>query len=110
MQLIRYFSFAAALVPADALADGYVMGAGRWPCTEVVRVADQGNSSEIGQLAGWLMGFWTAATFTRETGFIDTVEAAGGRKILDATVAECRKAPGSTLLYKLSRSMIDNTK
>lgn len=99
-----------ALIPLPTLADGYVMGAGRWTCAEVIRVGQSGNESEVAQLAGWLMGFWSAATFHRETGFIDTVEQVGGRKIFEVTLAECRKADPDQFLYRVSQSMIDNTK
>lgn len=97
-------------VTAPVHAGGYVLGAGRWPCSKVAQVADSGTKSEVGQLAGWLMGFWSAATFEREEGFIDTVEKAGGRAILEGSVAECRNAPADTLLYAVAQSMIRNTK
>lgn len=103
-------TLALMLFAAPALADGYVMGAGRWPCGEVIRVAEGGTDSEVGQLAGWILGFWSAATLVRDTGFVDTVENAGGRAVFDATVSQCRKASPDTLLYILSQSMIDNTK
>jgi hypothetical protein len=101
----------ALAAPARATEDdGFVMGAGGWSCADVVQIVDGGSESEIGQITGWLLGYWSAATFARETGFVDTVEQVGGRAIFDATVAECRKAPGNTLLYVVTRSMIKNTK
>ncbi|MCP5036517.1 MAG: 5'-methylthioadenosine phosphorylase [Rhodobacteraceae bacterium] len=100
---------ALLLSPNLAQADGYVLGAGRWPCSEVIRVYEGGTQSEIGQLAGWLLGFWSAATFGAETAFIDIVENAGGREVLEISVAECRKAPPETMLFRLSQSIISNT-
>ena len=99
-----------ALAPLPAHADGYVMGAGRWTCTEAIRIAETGSPIEKGQLFGWIMGFWSAATFERETGFVDTVEAAGAKAIADATITECRKTPGDTALVRLSQTMIRNTR
>ena len=94
---------------APAWSDGYVMGSGRWTCAQAIQ-AWEGKPIDKGQLAGWIMGYWSAATFERETKFVDTVEKVGGLKIVEATLSECRKAPGETLLYKVTRSMIVNTK
>lgn len=99
-----------ALPAAPAIADGYIMGAGRWSCAEVVRVVDEGNAALIGQSAGWVLAWWSAATFQRETGFVDIVEQVGGETIWRKTVAECRNAPGDTMLYLVANSMISNTK
>jgi len=110
----RALWLAAALLTgplaAPASAEGYVMGAGTWACGDVTQVAQAGNDNEVGQLAGWIMGFWSSATFTRETGFVDTVESVGGRGVFDATLAECAKAPPETLLHIVVQSMIRNTK
>ena len=100
-------SMSAAQAAGD---DGYVMGAGRWTCDDVVRIAETGTGIEKGQLVGWLLGYWSAATFNRETGFVDTVESAGGEGIYNATVAQCRKANAGVPLYRVTREMIHNTK
>ncbi len=102
--------FLALSLPAQAIADGYVLGAGRWTCEDVIRVYEQGTPSEKGELFGWFMGFWSAATFQRETGFVDVVESAGGNKIAEASVVECRRAPADTLLFRVTQSMIENTR
>lgn len=108
--LMKHVLLAGALLfPNITIADGYVLGAGRWTCAEVVRVADGGSQSEVGQMAGWLFGFWSAETFGAETAFIDIVENAGERKILDLSIAECRKAPPETLLFRVTQSIIRNT-
>lgn len=104
----------AAMVPSTPTAaaenDGFVMGAGRWTCAEVIEAADNGDAAANGQAAGWVLGYWSAATFARETGFVDLVEQVGGRTIYQQTVAECRKAPAETMLYRVTKSMISNTK
>lgn len=46
----------------------------------------------------------------RDEGFIDKVEKAGGRTIVEVTIAECKKAPGETELFKVVDTMIRNTK
>ena len=86
------------------------MGAGRWTCAEALEAWQNGTPIVKGQLIGWVLGFWSAATFVREEAFVDKVEAAGGEAITRATLAECQKAPPETLLYRVSRSMVQNTK
>ncbi|MAM60744.1 5'-methylthioadenosine phosphorylase [Maritimibacter sp. UBA3975] len=102
-----FLSLCSAL---PAQADGFVMGAGRWDCARALEAANSGEGMAYEQLVGWLMGFWSHATFTRETGFVDIVEEVGGLKIFELTMTECQRAPGDTLLYVVSRSMIENTK
>lgn len=108
---MRTILLAAALAaPLPALADGYVMGAGRWTCADALAVAKSDDASRVGQLAGWIMGFWSAATFQRESSFVDIVENVGAQKIYEATLTECQKAPGDVPIYKVAESMISNTK
>ena len=108
---MKHFLFTLAFfMPFQAAADGYVLGPGRWTCDEIVRVYQEGTGTEKAQLAGWILGYWTAATFERETAFIDIVETTGGMKIAEATVVECNKADADTLLYQVTQSMIRNTK
>jgi hypothetical protein len=89
--------------------DGYIMGAGRWTCADALNIVQNGSPSQKGQLAGWILGFWSSATLSRETGFVNTVERVGGEKVYTATLTECQKAPGSTLLYRVASEMIKNT-
>ena len=104
--------FTAALfaLPTHALADGYVFGAGRWTCAKAIEVYEAGTPLDKGQLVGWILGYWSHATFSREKGFIDTVEKVGGIKIATATVDECRKAPADLMIFKVADGMIANTK
>ena len=99
----------AAAAPA-AMADGYIMGAGRWTCAEVAKTAQEGKPIEVGQLAGWILGFWSRSTQARETAFIDTVEKVGGKRIYELTIEQCRKAGPDVLLHRVAESMIKNTK
>lgn len=103
-------ALALLTLPPVAHADGYIIGAGRWTCEKAIEVFETGDPSEKGQLAGWIFGFWSFATGTREKEFIDKVEAAGGIRIADLTIAECRKAPPETMVYQVSGSIIRNTK
>ena len=105
-----FLALGLAAVPLAASADGYVLGAGRWTCGDAVRVFETGTQIEKGQLFGWLMGFWSSATFQRETGFVDVVENAGGEAIANATVEECRNASADTLIFRVAQTMIRNTK
>jgi len=112
MQKSRILASALAFsaLGAPLWADGYVMGAGRWSCGKAIEVYETGSPLDKGQFAGWILGYWSAATFERETAFIDTVERVGGIKIADITIAECRKAPPETPIFKVTQSMIRNTK
>ncbi len=108
---MKYISLLLALfLPARTIAGGYVLGAGHWPCKEVIRAHEEGPPGEKGELFGWFMGLWSAATFQRETGFADIVANAGGNRIAEATVVEYRRAPADTLLFRVTQSMIDNTR
>ena len=107
----------AALLHATAVrsettlttSDSYIMGAGSWPCSEVLTIWRGDDPSLKGQIAGWVLGVWSRATTERERGFTDIVEQVGGQKILEATLKECSAAPPDTLLYRVSYEMIDNT-
>lgn len=105
------FALAAfALHAASAQAEGYVLGAGSWSCSEIVEIMETSDPSLVGQVAGWVFGFWSSASFAREPGFTDIIEEVGGETILRKSVEECRKAPPDTPFYSLVNSMIANTK
>ena len=74
-----------ALAAGPSLADGFVIGPGRWSCADAVRIWGAEMTPPKGQLAGWILGYWTAESFRREKAFVDRVEAAGG---LEVHVAE----------------------
>ena len=111
MTFRRSAAFLLALATTTpAAADQFIMGAGSWPCGEVTRVAQSGSDSEVGQLAGWVLGFWSYATYERDNTFVNTVETVGGRGVFDATVQECAGADAEVLLHVVARSMAENTK
>ncbi len=97
------------LGPSLASAQGYVMGAGRYTCAEVLAINDGGDPSRVGQLAGWILGYWSSDTFRQNKNFVDIVEQAGGLAILELSIEECRKAPPEALLYQVTQSIINNT-
>ena len=104
--------FLAGMARAESsvdVTDSFIMGAGRWPCAQVMEVAQGPASTSKGDLAGWILGVWSHATTAREKGFTDIVETVGGQGIFEATLAECAKAPPSTMLYRVVYSMIENT-
>jgi hypothetical protein len=98
------------LLPAVCDADGFVLGAGRWTCATAIAVYQEGTPVEKGQLAGWIMGYWSAATFSRETSFIGTVERVGAEKIATATIDQCRGADADAMVFRVVQGMISNTK
>lgn len=91
------------------VTDSFIMGAGRWPCSQLLDVAASRAPLDLGQAAGWVLGAWSRATTEREKRFTDIVENVGGTRIFEATVEECRKAPPSTPLYRVVYRMIDST-
>ena len=97
---------AALLAPTPGLADGYVMGAGRWTCEKVITVVDEKQANEFYQLAGWILGFWSRESLGREAAFNDMLEKQGGTTIVDFTVATCRKVAPETLVYQLTQDII----
>ena len=92
--------------------DGFVMGPGQWSCAKALEVDANGPDVDAGLLAGWIMGYWSAVTFARDTSFKDTVETFGGKAIYDTTMAQCRDLvdPASVQLYFLTQAIIKNTK
>ncbi len=98
------------LAASPALADGYIMGAGRWTCEKVVAVADGEHLGDYFQMAGWILGFWSRETLDQDTPFIDKVEGIGGQKVFQFTVDACRKVAPETPLYVLTRNIIASSK
>ena len=90
--------------------DGFVMGAGQWTCAKALEVEASGTDIENGLLVGWLLGYWSAATFAREEAFVATVKTHGGKAIYDTTMAQCRDADPGVQLYLLTQAIIQNTK
>lgn len=111
MQKIALLAVMATMgfAPHNAVADSYIIGAGRWSCADAIQVADSGTDSQKGQLGGWVFGYWSAVTTQKPTEFVDIVENAGGERILNLTIQACRDAPPETLIYQITDSLIRNT-
>jgi len=106
--LLLAFAFALA-APAPVAADSYIMGAGNWTCGEVLRVANEGSEAELGQLIGWVLGFWSAMTYDHGEAFTDIVEDVGGRAVFDTTLMACSEADPGAPLHAISISIVRNT-
>ena len=105
-------SLAAAVLvfsAGAAQADGYMMGSGQYNCRQALD-AWNGPAIEKGQLAGWIMGYWSAATTARESTFVDTVERVGARNIVETTLRACQKAGPDVMLYRVTQALIRDTK
>lgn len=100
-------ALATALAPGLAAADGYVMGSGRWTCTDVL-AAWQGTDIDKGQMVGWILGYWSAETFSHDGPFVASVEAAGAENILASTLSVCGENPEAQL-HDVVRAMVANT-
>ncbi|MBM7069453.1 5'-methylthioadenosine phosphorylase [Actibacterium sp. 188UL27-1] len=90
--------------------DGYVMGAGRWTCERARTTFETGTEVDQGQLFGWLMGYWSAATQGGTSEFITTVQEAGGKRIAEITLTECAKQHPETSIIAVTEALIDNTR
>lgn len=101
---------AALAAPVSAIADGFILGAGRWTCADALAVGETGKPIEIGQMVGWVLGYWSAETYYRGEDFTDKVEAAGGKQVFQAMLAECRKAPPETPVFRVVQAIISGTK
>jgi len=99
---------ALALAPLPLWADQYYMGAGSWTCDQFVQRIDSGDGGLTAQAAGFVMGFWSAATLNNGDAFTDLVEQTGGRAIFEATYKACQ-GNGSVLVGDLARKMLDDT-
>jgi len=104
------FALVLSLAASSATAGGFIMGAGRWTCAQVAETMASERVLDKGQVIGWVLGVWSLATVQRDEKFVDTVEKVGGQKIFEATIAECKKAPGDTMLFRVVDAMIRNTK
>ncbi|MDQ7081430.1 MAG: hypothetical protein Q9M41_12265 [Paracoccaceae bacterium] len=99
----------AAFMASPTLASSYVivMGFGGNSCGEVIKLVENGNKNATGQIAGWILGYWSAATaFVNDQSFTDKVKAAGARKIFSLTLEQCRKADPATPLMVVTHQAI----
>ncbi len=99
----------ALLAPSTAMADRYILGAGRWTCETLLTANESGDMAKVFQAVGWLLGYWSAESRHQSTRFVDIVEQAGGAALFDQTLAACRIAPAGSLLYEITDSIIETT-
>ncbi|HCQ67163.1 MAG TPA: hypothetical protein DIU07_19355 [Rhodobacteraceae bacterium] len=74
------------LAATSARAEGSVMGTGSWPCSEIVVIMETGDPSLVGQVAGWVFGYWSGATFRREADRVGILEEVDEETILRKAV------------------------
>ena len=109
--LIRPAVLAAALtLPQTGKADVYILGAGQWTCGQVLTLVPGGTPLDRGQLIGWIMGYWTAASFEKEDGLAQSLADAGGDAIVNVTLQECAAQPAGTPLFAVTQALIENTR
>jgi hypothetical protein len=77
----------------NARADSYLMGVGQWTCTRMIDTFTDGAPVEKGQAAGWILGFWSAATSYEGDAFTARVQKVGGEQVMQATIRECSNNP-----------------
>ena len=93
------FAAALACTPLTAQADDYqVFGYGNNTCESVIAAMQSEDPLQRGQVVGWILGFWSAASATRDAEFRKTMAEAGARQALDATLAQCEKNPQAQLV------------
>ncbi|HHB80754.1 MAG TPA: hypothetical protein ENK83_03265 [Aliiroseovarius sp.] len=100
---------APLLAPLPGHSDGYVMGAGRWPCSKVVEVIDGEHTGDYFQMAGWILGFWSRESLDQGDAFNNKLEEVGGAGIFQFTTEACRKVAPETLLYELTQQIIESS-
>ncbi len=97
----------AAFMASPALASSYVMGYGGNSCGEIIKLVESSNKDATGQIAGWILGYWSAATaFAGDQAFTDKVKDAGARKIVELTLGQCRKTDPATPLMVVTHQTI----
>lgn len=106
----RLIITAATLVATTlpALSEAYVMGSGRWTCERARAAFLTDNAADKGQVAGWILGYWSKSSFDQDTGFLDQLQEVGGIKIVDITLAECQKNPNA-MLFQVTEAILQNT-
>ncbi len=100
---------AAGSASAQGLGDQYYMGVGRWKCSELVDAMRNGPDIRLGQAAGWVLGFWSATTIYEASDFVDKVEKAGGKNIVNLTIKVCEQNPDA-MVGTISKRLLVNTR
>lgn len=90
-------------------AAGFVMGSGQWTCGDVLAVAQRGSDLQRGQMFGWILGYWSAVSFTEDDSFAQVMSEAGGQNIANVTIAECGRQPATAPLYLVTQGIVANS-
>lgn len=103
--------FAATGVRAQSVETGtpFYMGVGSWDCAKFVAALQGGSDVDRGQAAGWVLGFWSATTLYEDPAYIERLQGAGGRSIVDLTLQLCSDNPQG-MVGALSNSLLLNSK
>ncbi len=97
-------------VSTSAQADGFILGSGSWTCGQALATVQNGTPLDRGQLIGWIMGFWTAASFEQEDGLAQVLAQSGGQTVANLTINECRQQPANAPIYLVTQGLIENTR
>lgn len=97
-------------VSTSAQADGFILGSGSWTCGQALATVQNGTPLDRGQLIGWIMGFWTAASFEKEDGLPQVLAQSGGQTVANLTINECRQQPANAPIYLVTQGLIENTR
>ncbi len=95
----------APALPAQA-AKGFPMGYGASSCGEVIEAVKSGDKAQIGQIAGWILGYWSAISFQRDQAFIDKLKQAGAQRVVEITLQQCEQADPATPLVAVTHQTI----
>lgn len=93
---------------APAFSEAYMMGTGRWTCERARAAFVTQNVTDQGQVAGWILGYWSHASIEKPTPFLDKMQEVGGTKIVEITLAECQKNPNA-MLYQVTEAILQNS-
>ncbi|QDC08942.1 hypothetical protein FHY55_06655 [Oceanicola sp. D3] len=93
---------------APAFAEAFMMGTGRWTCERARAAFVTQNISDQGQVAGWILGYWSHASIGQPTAFLDKMQEVGGGKIVEITLAECQKNPNA-MLFQVTEAIVQNS-
>jgi len=101
----------AALLASPAGASSFVMGYGGNSCGEILKLIESGDKQQTGQIVGWILGYWSAATaLVSDQGFTDKVKTAGAKKILGVTLEQCRQVDPATPLIVVTNKIVKATR
>lgn len=93
---------------APAFAEAFMMGTGRWTCERARAAFVTQNVTDQGQVAGWILGYWSHASIDKPTPFLDKMQEVGGTRIVELTLAECQNNPNA-MLFQVTEAILKNS-